>query len=107
VRDQAVVGGVVVGYEVCLDIGGRGRPGTLGCEEGRVRGDVRPASGGVWEVTDAHLELAGGRDAELEVVRAKEASGGVVDVRQHVGKRAPALLGSFEIGVEDVLASVG
>lgn len=106
-RYQAVVRGVGVGDDVCLGVDGRGCPFTLGSEERGVGGKVLPARGGVWEVADAELELAGGRDAELDVVRAEEASDGVVDVGQHVGERAPALLGCFEIGVEDVLARGG
>ena len=104
-RGDAVVGRVVVGDDVSGGVGRGGGPCTAGTEEVGVVGDALPAGGGVGEVADAELELAGRGDAELEDVRAEEASRAVEDVFEEVGKRAPALLGGFEIGVEDVVAA--
>lgn len=106
-RRQGVVGGVLVAHQVCLGIDGSLSPGAARLEEQEgVALDIAPASDQVGEIADAELELLAGSDAELEEVGAEQASGGVVDVGQHVGHSAPALLGGFEIGVEDVLAGI-
>jgi hypothetical protein len=108
VGGERVVGRVVVADEVGDGVGGRGCPGATGREEEeRAALDVAPAGDEVGEVADAELELEVGGYAEVEDVCAEEAGDGIVDVGQHVRQLASALLGCFEIGIEDVLAGCG
>lgn len=105
---QSVVGGVLIADQVCLCVDGRWCPSSARSkEEERAALYGAPAGDEVREVADAKLEREVRGDAEVEDVGAEQASSGVVDVGQHVWQLASALLGSFEIGVEDVLASVG
>ncbi len=105
---QGVVGGILVPDDVCLGIDRSLSPGTARLEEEKwIAFDVAPASDKVGEVAYAELELLLGRDTELEQVSAEEAGRGIVDVGQHVGKRAPAFLCGLEVCIENMFASIG